>query len=173
MTASSMSDIVSQLRISTRPWKASDMSTRGVLKTSAVRPDLTSVLEDRGYRVTGPRLSIIGLLGRKDEGFSAEEINHALPGVGRATVFRTLRLLLDANVICKLTTRDGGVKYSLARVEHHHHTVCVRCGTVGDFRDVTIERLLRALGDEIQGQIVGHRIEVDVVCPPCQKASAN
>ncbi|MBM3949578.1 MAG: transcriptional repressor [SAR202 cluster bacterium] len=149
------------------------MATRVALKASAARPDLTSVLEDKGYRVTGPRLNIIRLLGKKNEGFSAEEINYALPGVGRATVFRTLKLLLGANVICKLTTRDGGVKYSLARVEHHHHTVCVKCGTVGDFRDVTIERLLRTLGDEIQGQIVGHRIEVDVVCPSCQKASRN
>lgn len=141
-------------------------------RTDITGPDLVAVLEDKGYRVTVPRLYVIGLLDRKDEGFSAEEINEALPGVGRATVFRTLKLLLDADVICKLNTRDGAVKYSLARAEHHHHTVCVKCGAVGEFRDVTIERLLRALGDGIHGQIVGHRIEVDIVCTSCQMAEA-
>jgi len=41
--------------------------------------------------------------------------------------------------------------YSLARVEHHHHTVCVHCGSVSEFRDVTVERLLRTLGEDIAG----------------------
>ena len=134
----------------------------------ATRPDLAAVLEDKGYRVTTPRLSVIALLGQKEEGFSAQEVNEALPMVGRATVFRTLKLLLGAKVICKLNTRDGGVKYSLARAEHHHHTVCIKCGVVGEFRAVTIERLLRTLGDDINGYISGHRIEVDIVCKPCQ-----
>ena len=101
------------------------------------------------------------------EGFSAEEISGELPGVGRATVYRTIRLLLDAGVICKLALPNGAPKYSLARVEHHHHTVCVKCGTVGEFRAVTIERLLRAIGGDISGEIVGHRIEFYITCDEC------
>ena len=138
----------------------------------ATMPDAMAVLEDRGYRATGPRRDVVALLERKDEGFSAEEIIDELPGVGRATVYRTIKLLLEAGVICKLALPSGAPKYSLARVEHHHHTVCVQCGTVGEFRDVTIERLLRTIGDDISGEIVGHRMEFYITCQDCLQKSA-
>ena len=131
------------------------------------RPDIMAVLEDRGYRSTAPRRAIIRILEGKQEGFTADEIGKELPGVGRATVFRTIKLLLEAGVICRLNLMDGAPRYSLSRVEHHHHTVCVRCGDVGEFRAVTVERLMRTLGDDIPGDIVGHRIELYVICDRC------
>jgi Fur family ferric uptake transcriptional regulator len=138
-----------------------------------VRPDLLSALEDQGYRLTGPRRSIIGLLDQKEEGFSAEEICDELPGVGRATVYRTIKLLVATGVVCKLSLPDGWPKYSLARVEHHHHTVCVRCGKVGEFRASTIERMLRTIGADISGEIVGHNIEFHIICQDCLDGPAT
>ena len=131
------------------------------------RHDLIASMEDRGYRVTGPRRRIAEIITGNHEGFTAEEVSAAVPSVGRATVYRTLRLLLDAGVICKLPMPDGAPRYSLARVEHHHHTVCVRCGMVGEFRDTTIERLVRSIGREISGEIVGHRMEFLITCEEC------
>ena len=142
-------------------------------QTKPTRPDLMAVLEDRGYRSTSPRRSVVSLLDEKEEGFSAEEICAELPGVGRATVYRTIKLLLETGVICKLALLDGAPKYSLARVEHHHHTVCVRCGTVGEFRDATVERLMRTIGEDISGEMVGHRMEFYIVCRECMAGSRS
>ena len=133
----------------------------------AARPDLMAVLEDQGYRSTAPRRAIVALLERKQRGFDAEEINEELPSVGRATVYRTIKMLLKAGVICKIALMDGAPKYSLSRIEHHHHTVCIRCGTVDEFRATTVERMLRAVGDDIPGEIVGHRMEFYVTCDRC------
>lgn len=135
--------------------------------TLNARPNLMAVLEDQGYRTTVPRRTVIDLIERKQEGFTAEEICEEIPTVGRATVYRTIKLLLKAGVICKITTMDGGPKYSLSRIEHHHHTVCTGCGTVGEFRAATVERLLRAVGDDIPGEIIGHRMEFYVLCDRC------
>ena len=137
------------------------------------RHDLLAVLEDNGHRVTGPRRAVISLLDDKSDGFSAEQISGELPKVGRATVYRTIKLLLEAGVICKLALPDGASKYILARVDPHHHTLCVECGTVGEFRDTTIERLVRAIGEDISGKIVGHRMEFDIVCEQCLAASTT
>ena len=137
------------------------------------RHDLLAVLEDNGHRVTSPRRHVISLLEGKYDGFSAEQISSELPAVGRATVYRTIKLLLEAGVICKLVLPDGASKYSLARVEHHHHTLCIRCGTVGEFRDNTIERLVRAIGEDISGEIVGHRMEFHIICQQCLATSAS
>ena len=136
------------------------------------RPEIMAILEDRGYRSTAPRRAIIRVLDGKHEGFTAEEIVNELPGVGRATIFRTLKLLMEVGVICKLNLLDGAPRYSLSRVEHHHHTVCVRCGNVGEFRAATVERLMRTLGDDIPGDIVGHRIELYVTCDHCLRSGS-
>ena len=138
-----------------------------------VRPNIMAVLEDRGYRSTNSRRSIVHILEEKGSGFTAEEIGRELPSVGRATVFRTLKLLLELGVICRLNLPDGAPRYTLSRVEHHHHTVCVVCGNVGEFRAATIERLMRSLSNEIPGDVVGHRIELYITCDLCAKENTN
>jgi Fe2+ or Zn2+ uptake regulation protein len=135
--------------------------------SASAKPDLLAALEDRGYRVTRPRRDVTSVLSQKQEGFSAEEVCGELPEVGRATVYRTIKVLLEAGAICKLALPDGVPKYSLARAEHHHHTICVKCRTVGEFRDSTVERVLRAFGADIPGEIVGHRMEFYITCQDC------
>jgi Fe2+ or Zn2+ uptake regulation protein len=147
--------------------------TNVVEETRAPRPDMLSVLEDQGYRLTGQRRTVISLLDRKEEGFSAEEICEELPGIGRATVYRTIKLLVDTGALCKLSLPDGTSKYSPSRVEHHHHTFCIRCGTVGEFRASTVERVMRAIGADISGDIVGHRIELSIICESCKAAATS
>ncbi len=139
---------------------------------SASRPDIMDILEGRGYRSTAPRQAIVQALAGKSEGFTAEEIVGDLPGVGRATVFRTLKLLTETGVVCKLNLADGAPRYSLAHDEHHHHTVCVKCGNVGEFRAATMERVMRALPDDIPGKVVGHRIELYIACNRCLEKEA-
>ncbi len=133
----------------------------------AVRPNLAAALEDRGFRITRPRQRVIGAIEEQGEGFTAESLCDALQDVGRATVYRTIRHLLEVGSLCKLIMPDGTPKYSLARVEHHHHTMCINCGTVSEFRDSTIERALRSIEREIPDEIVGHRMEFYVVCAAC------
>jgi Fe2+ or Zn2+ uptake regulation protein len=134
---------------------------------SPARQDPLATLGDWGLRLTGPRRSVIGLLAAKDGGFSAEQICAELPDVGRATVYRTIKLLVDAGLLCHVALPDGATRYSLSRVEHHHHTVCVRCGTVGEFSGATMEQVLRAAGASISGELIGHRIEFYIVCREC------
>lgn len=140
----------------------------GIIMTEGTAAStLTAILEDNGYRLTLPRREIVSVLEAKHEGFTAEEIVAELPGLGRATVYRTLKLLLEVGAICRLNMLDGAPRYTPSRVEHHHHTVCVHCGSVAEFRAATLERFLRALSAEIPGVIVGHRIDLYVTCPSC------
>lgn len=136
-----------------------------------IRPDLLAVLEDGGYRITRPRLRVIDILSKKEGGFKADEICEELPDIGRATVYRTIKLLLEADVICKLNLPDGAPIYSAALIHHHHHTICVKCFKIGEFRHATIERLLRTLEREMSGEIVEHRIEIFTMCGECDDES--
>lgn len=134
------------------------------------RPDIMAILEDRGYRSTAPRRAIVKVVEDMQEGFTAEDVIGELPKVGRATVFRALKLFLEVGIICRLSLLDGTPRYMLSRIEHHHHTICIKCGKIGEFRAATVERLIRAIGADLSGEIVGHRIELDVVCQTCLSA---
>ena len=137
------------------------------MTTQLSTSDLIAAIEDLGYKITNPRRDLINLLGEKNQGFTAEEISKELIHVGRATVYRTLQLLLDAGLICKLAMPDITPRYALSRLGHHHHTVCNKCGAIKEFRDSTIERLLKAAEPDIEGSLVGHRIDFYIICETC------
>ena len=131
--------------------------------------DAIAALEDAGLRITGQRRMVLAAIAGMNGGFTAENLTAELAGVGRATVYRTLKLLVETDVICKLALPDGTPMYSPSRVEHHHHSVCTSCGAVEEFRDTTVERVLRSLNREIEGDIIGHRMEVFIRCEVCIK----
>jgi Fe2+ or Zn2+ uptake regulation protein len=128
------------------------------------RANLMAVLGERGYRITVPRMMIARLLEQKREGLTAQALCKELPAVGRATVFRTLKLFLEVGVLCKLDTMGGPPIYSLCERGHHHHSVCIVCGAVEEFRLSTVERLMGAISNDVPGQIIGHSIELYVDC---------
>lgn len=128
---------------------------------------LMAVLEEQGFRATAPRKAIAGLLEQKQGGFTAEELSEELPWVGRATVYRTIKLFLEAGVICKLPLLEGAHLYLLCGVGHHHHSVCVECGVVEELRVAAVERLISAVSADIPGEIVDHRLELYVNCGAC------
>jgi Fe2+ or Zn2+ uptake regulation protein len=141
--------------------------------TAHTRPDLTATLEDMGCRMTQPRRRVVALLERKRNAFSAGELLAELPSVGRATVYRTIKLLLKAGAVCKSALPDGSPRYTVDQAHHHHHAVCVRCGRVEEFRHSSVERLLRAMRGEISGVVVGHRLELYINCNVCLAAEAS
>ena len=128
-----------------------------------------TVLHGRGVRVTSPRKAIADLLEQKQGAFTIESLSEELPSVGRATVYRTVKLLLEEGAVCKLAMLDGSHVYSVSRAahHHHHHYICVKCGEVAEFRTAAIERMLRSIGADVPGQVVDHRIELYVACDYC------
>ena len=131
-----------------------------------------AILKERGSRATRPRKVIADLLEQKLGGFTIEALNEELPSVGRATVYRTVKLLLEAGVVCKLTMMDGSRVYMVSRTgHHHHHYVCVKCGAVEEFKAAAAEKLLRSIGADLPGQVLDHRIELYVNCGHCPAKS--
>ncbi len=125
-------------------------------------------MENRGYKPTALRMAIANHLAQKHEGFTVEALREELPSVGRATLYRTIKLFLEVGIVCEVATIDGARVYSLSRVaHHHHHSVCVECGAVEEFKAATVERMLSAISAEFRGRIVDHRFELYVNCGHC------
>ena len=132
------------------------------------RTNLIAALEDRGYRATAPRKAVAKLLEQKQKGFTVEALSEELPSVGKATIYRTIKLLLEEGMVCKFPLMNGVFIYCLARTGHrHHHSVCLQCGEVEEFRAAAIDKLLKEVSSDLPGQVVDHRIALYVNCDYC------
>lgn len=129
---------------------------------------LVKDLKDQGFKITGPRYRVIERLAGREGNFTAEELALELAPVGRATVYRTLKLLLDRGLVCKVVMSDGSVFYRMSHSMHHHHLVCVSCGATEDIGRCGVEDVLASVQQVTDYEVVGHRIEVYGFCPRCR-----
>ena len=109
-------------------------------------------LTREGHRLTTPRQAIIKLVAPRQDHFSAQEVwdevRERYSGIGRATVFRTLDLLTELGMLNRIHTGDGCHRYTVCETTHHHHLMCVACGTVSSLEAAGIESQIRRLAAE-------------------------
>ena len=124
-------------------------------------------------RVTSPRLHVAQAIARRAGHFTAEEICGALPAVGRATVYRNIKLLTEMGYLCRVLLEDGSLHYQVSHRghHHHHHLVCTSCGVAHDLLGCDMEDLLRARAGDSGFAVSGHWLEVYGLCRDCQAVS--
>ena len=122
-----------------------------------------------GRRLTGPRRTLAEALLTMGDHFAAEQLLQAASGVGRATVFRTRRMLQESGLVCQVVMDDGRTVYRLGTDEHHHHVVCSECGAVADIASARIEEVLGAIAVETAYEVGAHRLELYGRCPDCRR----
>jgi len=125
-------------------------------------------LELRGHRITGSRRRLLEAVVAAPAHFTVDDVLRLAPDVGRATVFRTMKLLLDLNVVCRVLMEDGSLHYRLSTRGHHHHLVCRSCGRVEDFATCDVSSLVGELARNTAYQIEGHWLEVYGRCASCR-----
>ena len=135
--------------------------------SAAVVDDIVAQLVRQGYRDTEPRRLVISAAAAQCRPFTAEELCAALPCVGRATVYRGLRLLVETEQVCRVLLEDRELRYQLSHQEHHHHMLCAICGASADLVDCDVEDILRAAADRASFQMSGHWLEVYGRCGDC------
>ena len=134
---------------------------------------LRSLLEGAAYKVTAPRELVLALLAGRDGAFTAseliEELAGSAPEVGRATVFRTLDLLIGLGAAERVRLPGGQEGYVLCGLPHHHHVVCSSCGAVGEVDDGALETAIASAVRETGFALQAHALELSGLCPPCSE----
>jgi Fur family ferric uptake transcriptional regulator len=134
--------------------------------------ELVEDLRGQGFKITTPRFRVIEWLSGHDGNFTAEELTGELAAVGRATVYRTLKLLLDQGLVCKVVLGDGSVAYRASHKVHHHHLICLSCGATEDIGRCGVDDVIAMVREATDYDVVGHRIEIYGICPGCKSLKA-
>ena len=130
-------------------------------------------LHERSLKLTPQRVRIFERAFATHEHFSADRLYAWLkeedgPSVSRATVYRTLSLLVEGEFLESLDTGKGELLYEhVLGHRHHDHLVCVDCGRIEEFVVPEIERLQVAAASKKGFRLLHHSMRLFGTCIGC------
>jgi len=138
--------------------------------------DAADRLAAAGERVTRQRLLVANALAGSGRQLTAEQLYRSLrrqvPGIGRATVFRTLETLVDAGVARRLELEGHVYAYVACLPKHHHHLACTRCGRVEEIDEAYVTPIARRLAADLGFEIDDARLDFYGRCAACRVEDA-
>ena len=142
-----------------------------ILKKKKMFNDFAAV---KGLRSTRQRDIILAVFLSTHQHISVEElylkIKSVNPGIGHATVYRTLKLFAEAGLAREILLHDGQTRYEHVMAgEHHDHLVCTGCNSIIEFEDETIENLQKEIAARHGFLIKNHKMEIYGLCNKCRQ----
>lgn len=129
-------------------------------------------LQSSSLRRTRQRDAILDVFLGSDEHFTSEELHERVaaddPSISLSTVYRTLKLFVEAGIASERHFRDGVTRFEV-RHTHHDHLICVRCGRIAEFENDEIERLQERIAEDRGYRLVSHRHELYGHCAACRR----
>ena len=139
---------------------------------------LERLCQSKGLKMTEQRRVIARVLSESEDHPDVEQLHRRAvaidPRISIATVYRTVRLFEEANILERHDFGDGRARYEEISDSHHDHLIDVKTGQVIEFQNEEIEALQRKVAEELGYTLVGHRLEllgvaIDPGKPPAVK----
>ncbi len=122
---------------------------------------------EKGLKMTEQRRVIARVLSDAADHPDVEQVHKRASAVDSkisiATVYRTVRLFEEANILEKHDFGDGRSRYEEIPESHHDHLIDIESGKVIEFRNEQIEALQRTVAEQLGYRIVDHRLEIYAV----------
>jgi len=122
---------------------------------------------DKGLKMTEQRRIIARVLSDATDHPDVEQVYRRAtqidPHISIATVYRTVRLFEEANILERHDFRDGRSRYEEAPESHHDHLIDIQSGHVIEFQNEEIEALQRKVAEKLGYRLVDHRLELYAV----------
>jgi len=140
------------------------------------RDTISHLLADRGHRLTGPRLAVVGVLVESEAPLSVAEIHRRLRSrrANLVSIYRTVHLLRGMGVLRAADRARRGQRYELAEqfIGHHHHLICQRCERIEDLKgcplgDDVLTRLSLRLRRLRAFRVTEHELRLFGLCHEC------
>jgi len=138
------------------------------------RAALAAYLEGHGLKQTRQREAILALFLEAGGHLTSDElyqqIRRAHPRIGYTTVYRTMKLLVDAGLAQERHFDDGAARYEIEQ-DHHDHLVCTECGKIVEFECALIEDEQTRIAEHHGFRLHRHRHELYGHCSDCRSAA--
>ncbi len=138
-----------------------------------IQVDLRAIIKQEGLRYTHQREAVWLELKTSEGHRDAESIYFALRqqgiNISRATVYRTIEILVKNNLIRKLDVGDGKSRFECKQgYAHHDHLICTKCGRIDEFYHEGVEQIQEEIAAQYNYELVNHIHQIIGLCPDCQ-----
>ena len=133
------------------------------------------ILRQNSLKYTKQREVVLQVLYHHEEHFTPEDLyllvkeKHPELNVGIATVYRTLNLLEESDIVTSISFGAHGKKFELGTKPHHDHMICRRCGVIIEFEDPMIEERQLAIAEKYGFKLTNHLMQLYGTCSACKK----
>jgi Fur family ferric uptake transcriptional regulator len=131
-------------------------------------------LEIRGEKLTESRRVLVRHIFNSHKHFDADELVRDLHDAGhpvsRATVYRTLRLLVEASLLRELRLTNRSAYEHAYGYPSHDHLHCTACNRIVEFRNDEIVKLRNSVSLAHGFRASGHRFIISGVCSACSRS---
>ena len=128
-----------------------------------------TMLSQRGFKVTKPRLLVLEILTKTNKPISPHEIHEKTKGkINRASVYRVLEILVASELVRRIDFRHNHPHYEFNKHDDHHHIICLSCGFSEEI-DCKISNLETSLLKKSKRfkEIKDHSLEFYGYCSKC------
>ena len=144
-----------------------------VLDFSAEQARFEGFLRGRQLKLTGERRTLLAAVLAWGSHFDADTLHLALKqrgeNVSRATVYRTLDLLVQCGLVRKDSLGHSQAQYEAVKAgEHHDHLICLNCSKVIEFYREDLEALQDAICAEQKFKPLHHSLQIFGLCSGCK-----
>jgi Fur family ferric uptake transcriptional regulator len=136
-------------------------------------------LRDLGLPVTHQREAVAEVVFQSDEHLSVDDIERELRGrgerIGKATIYRTLDLLVRSRLVEEHDFGEGFKRYEHRLSNHpiHEHLICLECGTVAEFESHELYGVENRVRADYGFAPVRRRLEIYGLCRSCREAGVE
>jgi Fur family ferric uptake transcriptional regulator len=133
-------------------------------------------IQKAGLKRTAQRDLILDVFLRTEKHLSSEDLYQLAkeedPNVGHTTVYRTLKLLVEAGLAREVRFGDGRMRYEHNyNHPHHDHMICTECGKTIEFYSAELEAIQDAIVAKHKFRPTQHSLRIFGVCAQCQRTN--
>lgn len=125
---------------------------------------ILDLCQEKGLKMTGQRRVIAQVLGESDDHPDVELVHKRASEIDSrisiATVYRTVRLFEEQDILERHDFGDGRARYEEASETHHDHLIDIESGEVIEFNNQEIEDLQQRVAQKLGYRLVDHRLEL-------------
>jgi Fur family ferric uptake transcriptional regulator len=136
-------------------------------------------LKEQGLPVTHQREVVAQVVFSTAEHLSVEDIEERVRGtgdrIGKATIYRTLDLLVRSRLVVEHDFGEGFKRYEhrFSEEPFHEHLICLECGRVIEFESWEVQDVRARITQQHGFKPIRHKLEIYGLCRPCQEAGVE
>ncbi len=129
--------------------------------------EMKEFLQSKKIKLTKQREKVLNVLNNASKPLSLDEIENKCSGVDFSSIYRTIKLLIEKEIVKEHYFGGRKARYFLMLDQNHNHFIkCIRCGKIEELKNICV---IEEVSKKTSFKVIDHYMEFTGLCPKCSK----